>query len=110
LHGRHADVEDNAVEIKKAALPRHLVEASKSLLYKTKPPPRFGHEPGSAGNCGRIAIERENLGVGLGEQSLRIAAGAESGVEIKSALAQASAATTSSRSTGTCRAGPPAAR
>src|ERR1700730_9784002 len=88
LHGRDTDVEDNAVEIKKATLPRRLVEPSKSRLYKTKPPPRFGHEPGSAGNCRRVAIERENLGVGLGEQSLRIAAGAESGVEIKSALAR----------------------
>src|SRR3984893_8767433 len=88
LHGRHADVEDSAVEIKKPARPRHLVEPCKSLLYKTKPPPRFGHEPGSAGNCGRVAIERENLGVKFGEQSLRIAAGAESGVKIKSALAR----------------------
>src|ERR1700730_1116885 len=88
LHGRHADVEDNAVEINKATLPRRLVEPSKSLLCKTKPPLRFGHEPGSANNCGRVAIERENTGVGLGEQSLRIAAGAKSGVEIKSALAR----------------------
>ena len=88
MHGRHADVEHNAVEIKKATLPRRLVESSKSLLYKAKPPPRFGDEPGSAGNCGRVAIERENLGIGPGEQSLRIAAGAESGVEIKAALAR----------------------
>src|SRR3984893_163785 len=88
LHGRLAHVEHNSVEIKKATLPRRLVEPSKSLLYKTKPPPRFGHEPGSAGNCGRVAIERENLAVRFGEQSLRIAAGAESGVKIKSALAR----------------------
>src|ERR1700730_9146419 len=88
LHGRHAYVEHSAVERKKPTLPRRLVEPCKSLLYKTKPPLRFGHEAGSAGNCGRVAIERETLGVGLGEQSLRVAAGAECGVEIKSALAR----------------------
>ena len=88
MHGRHADVEHHAVEIEKSTLPRRLVEPSKSLFYKTKPPARFGHELGSFRNCGRVAIERENLGVGLGEQSLRIAAGAKSGVEIESALAR----------------------
>jgi len=67
LHGRHADVEHNAVEIKKPALPRRLVEPSKSLLYKTKPPLCFGHEPGSAGNCGRVAIERYVVAYDIGK-------------------------------------------
>ena len=83
LHRRDADIECDAVERTEAETRRDGLEIGESVLDQGQPVPELIHKFSTAGDGGRVAIEREHAGSGVGEDRLGIAAGAERPVEVE---------------------------
>ena len=82
LHGRDADIEDDAVQGKKILARGDLLKLGESRLDEREPALSLLDKRGAAAHRHGVAIKREHLRAGRRQQGAAIAPGAEGGVEI----------------------------
>ena len=82
LHGRDADIEDDALERKKILARGDLLELGEARLDEPEPALGLLDERGAAAHRRGIAVERQHLRAGRRQQGAAVAPGAEGGVEI----------------------------
>ena len=86
LHGGDAEVEHHAVDFRETGVARDVVEIGETIFDQRQPAARRLHQVRTQRDGALVAIDADHLAVGRGQDGARIAAGAESGVDIDAAV------------------------
>src|ERR1700722_5647083 len=87
LHRRDADVEHDTVD--RAAAADDCLQIGEAVLDQIEPASGLLDQASALGNRALIAIDADDPGAGRRQDRLRIAAGTEGGIDVKSAVANA---------------------
>ena len=87
LHGGDAEVEHHAVDFRETGVARGVVEIGEAIFDQHEPSIRRLHQVRAQRDSALVAIDADDFAIGRDQDRARIAAGAESRVDIDAAVA-----------------------